>query len=104
MTLAKAEATFDLKPGKELTPDVLRKAVVDAGFTPRDIFITARGELIEKDGKLVFQPIGSTQVFSLVQNEELTKLKAEGSKELGLLAKVVGDKALLSLEIQEYHK
>lgn len=104
MSLEKAQATFDLKPGKELQPDVLRKAVVEAGFTPRDIFTTARGKLIEKDGKLAFQPMGSTQVFSLVENGELTKLKGEGLKEVGLVTKVIGEKPPLSLEIQEYHQ
>ncbi len=104
MSLLKARATFSLKPGKELQPEVLRKAVVDAGFTPRDIFITLRGMLKEKDGKPGFQPMGSTQVFSLVENAELTKLKGEGLKEAGLVAKVIGGKPPLSLEIQNFQK
>ena len=104
MSLLKARATFSLKPGKELQPEVLRKAVVDAGFTPRDIFITVRGKLKEMGGKPAFQPTGSGQVFSLVKNAEFTKLKAEGLKEIGLVAKVVGEKSPLSLEIQNYQK
>ncbi len=104
VSLKKAQANFSLKPGKELQPDVLRKTVVKAGFTPRDIFITVRGMLKEKGGKPAFQHVGSGQVFSLVENAEFTKLKAEGLKEIGLVAKVVGEKSPLSLEIQNYQK
>ena len=104
VSIEKAEATFELKPGKELQPDVLRKVVLDAGFTPRDIFITVRGKLLEKDGKLAFQPMGSAQVFSLVKNAELEKLKSEGLNEAGLVAKVVGAKGAYSLEIQKYQR
>ena len=104
MSLLKARATFSLKPGKELQPEVLRKAVVDAGFTPRDVFLTVRGKLTEQDGKPVFQPVGSNQLFSLVANAASTNLKTEGLKEFGLIAKVVGEKPPLSLEIQQYIK
>jgi len=72
VSLKKAQATFELKPGKELQPEILRKAVVDAGFTPRDIFITVRGMLKEVDAKLVFQPTGSGQAFPLVETVNLT--------------------------------
>ncbi len=104
VSLEKAQATFSLKPGKELQPEVLRKAVVDAGFTPRDIFITVRGKLSDKGGKVAFQPAGSTQLFSLAKNAALAKLKTEGVREAGLVAKVIGDRPSLSLEIQEYQK
>lgn len=104
VSLEKAEATFDLKPGIKLRPDTLGKIVADAGFTPRNFFITSRGKLIEKDGKLAFQPIGSPQTFSLVPNEKLTQLGVEGLKEVGLVAKVVGVKPPLSLEIKDYNK
>ncbi len=104
MSLEKAEATFNLKPDTELKPVVLRKAVLDAGFTPREIFITVGGKLKEKDGQLSFQPMGSNQIFSLVKNAELTKLKSEELKEVGLVARVVGEKSPLFLEIQQYSK
>ena len=104
VSIEKAQAAFELKPGKELRPEVLRKVVVDAGFTPRDILITSRGKLVDKDGKLAFQPMGLLQVFSLVENAELTKLKGEGLKEAGVVAKVIGDKPPLSLEIQKYQR
>ena len=104
VSLLKARATFSLKPGKELLPEGLRKAVVDAGFTPRDIFITARGNLKEMGGKLAFQPVSSSQVFSLAVNPEQGRLKSEGLKEAGVIAKVLGDKPPLSLEIQNFQK
>jgi hypothetical protein len=104
VSLEKAEATFSLAPGKELKPEVLRKAVLDAGFTPRDIFITARGNVVAGDGRLVFQAAASSQQFSLVENAELSKLKSESLNEVQLDAKVVGGKAPLSLEILGYKK
>ena len=104
VSLLKARATFSLKPGKELQPEVLKKVVVDAGFTPRDIFLTVRGKLTEQDGKPVFQPVGSNQLFSLVANAASTNLKTEGLKIVGLVAKVIGEKPPLSLEIQQYTK
>ncbi len=104
VSLKKAQATFELRPGKELQPETLRKAVVDAGFTPRNIFITVRGMLKDEDAKLVFQPIRSGQVFSLMETVNLTKLKGEGLKEIGLVAKVIGEKPPLSLEIQKYQR
>ncbi len=104
VSLEKAEATFNLAPGKELKPEVLRKVVLDAGFTPRDIFITARGNVVAGEGRLIFQPAVSNQQFSLVDNAELSKLKSEGLKEAQLDAKVLGEKAPLSLEILGYKK
>jgi len=104
VSLEKAQATFELKPGKELQPDVLRKVVLDAGFTPRDIFISSRGRLQEMDGSITFQPTGSSQSFTVLENSELTKLRSEGLKKIGLDAKLIGNKASLSLEIQGYFK
>ncbi len=60
--------------------------------------------LKEEDAKLVFQLIGSGQVFSIMENAELTKLKSEGLKEADVAAKVIGDNPPLSLEIQIYQK
>ena len=104
VSLEKAEATFDLKPGRELRPDALQKVVADAGFTPRSIVIASRGTLSVKDGKLAFQPIGSPQTFYLVPNGKLKQLGDEGVKEVGLIARVVGEKPPLSLEIKDYNK
>ncbi len=104
VSLKEAQATFELKPGKELQPEILRKAVVDAGFTPRDIFLTVRGMLKEGKSKFVFQPMGSGQVFSLIESEDLVKLKGDGLKEIDLVAKVIGDRPPLTLEIQKYRR
>ena len=73
--------------------------MLDAGFTPREIFISCRGKLLENDGKPAFQPIGSGQLFPLVENAELTNLKSEGLKEAAVGAKVIGEEPPLSLEI-----
>jgi hypothetical protein len=100
----KAEAAFSLASGKELKPEVLRNAVSQAGFTPRDIFITARGTVVAGNGGLIFQPVGLNQRFALVENAESIKLKGEGLKDVQLEARVVGEDMPLSLEILKYQR
>ncbi len=39
-----------------------------------------------------------------METVNLTKLKGEGLKEINLVAKVIGEKSLLSLEIQKYER
>ena len=56
------------------------------------------------EGKAAFQLLGSTQVFTLVENVELKRLRGEKLKELGLVAKLLGDSRPYSLEIEEYHR
>lgn len=101
MSLEKAEAAFNLKPGKELQPEVLRKAVTDAGFTPREISITATGKFIEREGKFMFQPLGSSQVFSLVESSLLSKFNDKGQKQVVVEAKVVEEKGHFSFNIEK---
>lgn len=102
--LKQAEATFELKTGYPLKPEALRKAVEEAGFSARDIYITAQGLLQNENGRLSFQPTDSDQSFSLVDDQKLSALKSKGIQEVELTAKVIGDRSPLSLEIQEYQK
>jgi len=63
-----------------------------------------RGTVQEKNGKPAFQPVGLGQIFSITENAEFTKLNGKGLKEVELVAKVIGEKPPLSLEIQKYHQ
>ena len=60
-------ATVDLAPGA--TPDVaaLRKAVEKAGFTPRDITLTAIGTLALEDSSVFLNIRGSEQRYLLFE-------------------------------------
>ena len=104
VSLKEAQATFELIPGQKLRPEILRKVVADAGFTPRDIFITVRGALLQKEGIATFQPFGSAQTFTLIKNEELNILKGENLTEVDLVARVMGETSPYSLEVQKYQK
>ena len=94
-----AQATFDLKSGVALHPAILRKAVADAGFTPREILINARGELTRMNGQMVFRPSGAAQVFTILESSENAKVRLETLEEVGLVAKVVGETSPYGLEI-----
>lgn len=96
-----AQATFELKPGKEFRPEIIRKAVTDAGFTPRDIFITVRGEFRKTKGGVTFQPVRSPQVFTILENAEIEKLIGEKLKDVGLVAKILGESSPYRLEIEK---
>ena len=39
---------FDVKPGADIDPTVVRKAVEDAGFTPRGISLFTEGRLVKE--------------------------------------------------------
>ncbi len=106
VSLEKAMAEFTLVPEQELDPERLRKAVVKSGFTPRDIEITAVGEIITQDGQLSLKVTGSGQLFRLADNEQLAQLKqvenVEG-KVVTIVGKVLEEKKLpLALSIAEF--
>lgn len=106
VSLEKAMAEFTLAPEQELEPERLRKAVVKAGFTPRDIEIMAVGEITRQDGQLSLKVTGSGQLFRLVENEQLAQLKQIENVE-GKVVTVVGKvleekKPSLALSIEEF--
>lgn len=106
VSLEKAIAEFTLAPEQELEPERLRKAVVKAGFTPRDIEITAVGELTAQNGQFALKVTGSGQLFRLVENEQLTRLKQVENVE-GKVITIVGKvfeqkKPPLALSIKEF--
>lgn len=106
VSLEKAMAEFTLAPEQELDPVRLRAVVVKAGFTPRDIEITAVGEIIRLDGQFALKVTGSGQLFRLVDNEQLTRLKqvenVEG-KVVTIVGKVLEEKKPpLALSIEEF--
>lgn len=72
----KAEGTVFLKEREPLRPDVLKKAIEDAGFTPTWMEITAAGMVKKRDNSLILKIEEISQEFILVgdRTKEIEKL------------------------------
>jgi len=92
-SLQEARADIQLKEGQPLKIEELRKAVVDAGFTPSWIRFEAVGQLTTRDGSPAFKVKGTDQVIPLVSDEKLKELKKAAGQDgkvisiLGLIPK-----------------
>ena len=89
MSLEEAAADIQLEEGQPLEIEKLRKAVVDAGFTPSWIRFEAVGQLITRDGSPAFQVKGTDQVIPLVSDEKLEEMKKSAGED-GTLIFIVG--------------
>jgi hypothetical protein len=72
-----------------LEVEKLRKAVVDAGFTPSWIRFEAVGQLTTRDGSPALKVKGTDQTIPLVSDKKLEKLKEAVGQE-GKLISIVG--------------
>ena len=79
-------STLTFKPGKAIDFRKLAKAVDTAGFTVGEIRVWVTGQVEIADGQVLFKVGGSDQIFLLVDNEAVVKLKAAQ----GRRAKVIG--------------
>ena len=73
--LKEARTDIQLKERQPLEVEQLRKAVVDAGFTPTWIRFEAVGRLTTRDGSPSFKVEETGQVILLVSDEKLEELK-----------------------------
>ena len=73
--LKEARTDIQLKERQPLEVQQLRKAVVDAGFTPTWIRFEAVGRLTTRDGNPAFKVKETGQVIPLVTDEKLQELK-----------------------------
>jgi len=89
VSLEEATADIQLKEGQPLEVEKLRKAVVDAGFTPSWIRFEAVGQLTTRDGGPAFKVKETGQVISLESNGKLTELKESAGQD-GKLISIVG--------------
>lgn len=89
VSLEEAAADIQLKEGQPLEVEKLRKAVVDAGFTPSWIRFEAVGQLTTRDGSPAFKVKGTDRVIPVVSDEKLEGLK-KATGENGNLVSVVG--------------
>ncbi len=89
VSLDEAAADILLKEGQPLEVEKLRKAVVDAGFTPSWIRFEAVGQLTTRNGTPAFKVKGTDQVIPLVSDEKLKELKESAGQD-GKLISIVG--------------
>ena len=89
VSLEEAAADIQLKEGKPLEVENLRKAVVEAGFTPSWIRFEAVGQFTTRDGGPAFKVKGTDQVISLVSDEKLEQLKDAAGQD-GKLISILG--------------
>jgi hypothetical protein len=106
VSLEKELGFITLKKEKPLRPGMLRKAVKDAGFTPKWIDLKAVGKITEQNGKWIFQVDGVDQSFVLQENkllEELKKIKLLAEKIVTLTGRVQEEKEpILVISIKEF--
>lgn len=89
VSLKEARADIRLKEGQPLEVEKLRKAIVDAGFTPAWIRFEAVGQLTTKDGSPAFKVQGTDQLITLVSDDKLKELeKAAGQN--GKVTSILG--------------
>ncbi len=99
--LKEARADIQLKEGQPLEIKKLRKAVVDAGFTPSWIRFEAVGQLTTRDGAPAFKVKGTDQVIPLVGDEKLEELKkaaGQDGKVISILGLIPQDKEAAQIE------
>ncbi len=82
-----------LKEGVELRPEVLKKAVRDAGFTPTWMRLKVVGRLIKNDGGWAIRV--KKQEFVLTDGE---KLKDVAGREIVVEGELAGDGRTIKVE------
>ena len=101
VSLKEARADIRLKEGQPLEVEKLRKAIVDAGFTPSWIRFEAIGQLTTRDGGPAFKVQGTDQLIPLVSDEKLRELeKAAGQdgKSISILGLIPKEKEAAQIE------
>ena len=101
VSLNEAKADIRLKEGQPLEVEKLRKAVVDAGFTPSWIRFEAVGQLSTRDGSPVLKVEGTDQLIPLVSDEkfkELEKAAGQDGKSISILGLIPKGKKAAQIE------
>lgn len=75
--LKESRSEFRIKAGTRLEVEKLRKAVIDAGFTPTWIRFEAVGKLVKQGGTFGLQVTGTGQVISLAADQQLERMLKE---------------------------
>lgn len=66
VSLERAGAEIQLRPGNSITLEQLRTIIKNNGFTPRDTTVTVVGRLIERGGQPALDVTGTNTVMLVV--------------------------------------
>lgn len=86
--LKESRSEFRIKAGAKLEVEKLRKAVIDAGFTPTWIRFEAVGRVVKHNETYALQVTGINQVISLLTDQQLERLLKEPG--IGQPAAIIG--------------
>lgn len=78
----KGQAILRLKDNAPLDTRAVMKAVKKGGFTPRKITITAVGKVNKENGRWVFHPKGTDDIFLLAENSDRIVFSGHPSRTL----------------------
>lgn len=65
VSLNEGQTTIDLKPENTITIGEIRRRVEQNGFTPREARVSARVEVLERDGRLRVKVAGTDESYDL---------------------------------------
>jgi hypothetical protein len=66
VSLERASAEIQLRPGNTITLDQLRTIIRNNGFTPKEATVSVVGKLIERGGQPALEVIGTNTVLLIV--------------------------------------
>lgn len=90
VSLNQGLALIELEEGNNLALEQLRELIQDAGFTPKQAHVVARGEVVSKDGKFQLQLARTDQTYALVLEPQNRELLSEIQKHAGKTGVVEG--------------
>lgn len=93
-------STLTFKPGEAIDFGKLAKAVDTSGFTAGEIKVWATGRVETADGQILFKVSGSDQIFLLVNNEAVVKLKAAQGRRVKVIGRVQFKETPVTLVIE----
>jgi hypothetical protein len=92
VSLERASAEIQLRPGNTITLDQLRTIIKNNGFTPKEATVSVVGKLIERSGQPALEVTGTNTVLLIVadpkqpavftQVEERLRARPEGVTQL----------------------
>ncbi len=88
--IRQGEVTLVGKPGHAISPEKVRQAVADAGFTPRSMSLTATGTLALRNGRMIFTLATVEPAVRYVVSATSMAQGIEGAAKAGATVRVTG--------------
>lgn len=102
------KVTVDVKPDARLAAasdkqglvDRVKKAVIEGGFTPRELRATVEGEVVSQDGGWFLRLPETGEVLTLKENGRAGELKALAEKQASVIGALQGEGPALTLAVE----